>query len=228
MVDDVQAKLSKMGIFNRSVKFIPCGINIYSQNELQEYSQKTSCIDLFDDKFIVLYAGLHGLAQNLKSVIDAAALIKNEEIVFIFIGDGPEKSKLIEYANKINVKNLYFFEPVERNEIRTIYCKADIAIVPLKDLDVFKTVFPSKTFELLSFKIPTIVGVGGQISELLTKKSAALCVQPDDSLGYSKAITNLYESKDLYEKISFNGRKLTEEMFDYKITNNQFKEIIEN
>ncbi len=228
MVDDIQAKLYKMQIFDKPVKFIPCGINIYSQNELQEYGQRASCVDLFDDKFIVLYAGLHGLAQNLKSIIDAAALIKNKEIVFIFIGDGPEKSKLIEYANKINVKNLHFFDPVERNEIRTIYCKVNTAIVPLKDLDVFKTVFPSKTFELLSFKIPTIVGVGGQISELLTKKSAALCVKPDDSLGYSKAITDLYESKDLYEKISFNGRKLTEEMFDYKITNNQFKEIIGN
>ena len=228
MVDDVQAKLSKMGIFDIPVKFIPCGIKIYSQDELQEYGQRRSCIDLFDDKFIILYAGLHGLAQNLKSVIDAAALIKNEEIVFIFIGDGPEKLKLIDYANKINVKNLHFFDPVERNDIRTIYCKVNTAIVPLRDLDVFKTVFPSKTFELLSFKIPTIVGVGGEISELLTKKSAALCVQPDDSLGYSKAITELYESKDLYEKISFNGRKLTEEMFDYKITNNQFKEIIGN
>ena len=129
---------------------------------------------------------------------------------------------------KLTLKIFIFFDPVERNEIRTIYCKVNTAIVPLKDLDVFKTVFPSKTFELLSFKIPTIVGVGGQISELLTKKSAALCVKPDDSLGYSKAITDLYESKDLYEKISFNGRKLTEEMFDYKITNNQFKEIIGN
>ena len=89
-----------------------------------------------------------------------------------------------------------------------------------------KTVFPSKTFELLSFKLPTIVGVGGQLSNLLEKHEAALCVDPDNPEQYASAILNLYESDDLIQKLSLNGRKLTEEMFDYKITNKNFSLII--
>ena len=127
-----------------------------------------------------------------------------------------------------NLKNVSFFDPVNRDEIRSIYSKGSCAIVPLRDLDIFKTVFPSKTFELLSFKLPIIVGVGGQLSSLLNSEDAALCVKPDDSEQYADAIMSLYECKDTYERISTNGRNLAKKMFDYKITNKKFKEIIES
>ena len=226
MVDDINIKLKNLNIFDKKIIFIPCGINMYSDNELKVYKKNKSIIDNFKDNFVVLYAGLHGLAQNLSSIIDTASIIKNKNIKFVFVGDGPEKNKLIEYANKKSIDNVHFFDPVSRDEIRSIYTNSNCAIVPLKDLDVFKTVFPSKTFELLSFKLPTIVGVGGQLSNLLEKHEAALCVDPDNPEQYASAILNLYESDDLIQKLSLNGRKLTEEMFDYKITNKNFSLII--
>ena len=61
-------------------------------------------------------------------------------------------------------------DPVSKEEIGRIYLGADVAIVPLMDLQVFKTVFPSKTFELMAFGVPIILGVGGQIEELAEKK----------------------------------------------------------
>ena len=65
------------------------------------------------------------------------------------------------------------------------------------DLQVFKTVFPSKTFELMAFGVPIILGVGGQIEELAEKNKAALCVEPDNVSMYEEAILRLYENPDL-------------------------------
>jgi len=44
---------------------------------------------------IVLYAGLHGLAQGLEHVLDAAARLRDERLSFAFVGDGPKKAELV-------------------------------------------------------------------------------------------------------------------------------------
>ena len=58
-----------------------------------------------------------------------------------------------------------------------------------------QTVFPSKTFELMAFGVPIILGVGGQIEELAEKNKAALCVEPDNVSMYEEAILRLYENR---------------------------------
>src|SRR5207248_6224879 len=43
------------------------------------------------DSCLVMYAGLHGIAQGLEQILKAAALLRDENIQFVFLGDGPEK-----------------------------------------------------------------------------------------------------------------------------------------
>ena len=47
------------------------------------------------DEFLVTFAGTHGIAQALPSVLDAAALL-DESFQFAFVGEGPMKHRLVE------------------------------------------------------------------------------------------------------------------------------------
>ena len=51
------------------------------------------------DRFVVTFAGLHGIAQGLGVVLEAAALLRDRpEIVFCLIGEGPAKAGLVARA----------------------------------------------------------------------------------------------------------------------------------
>ena len=208
----------------KDVSFIPCAVNIPKY-----YQPKNRTNDCFStNKFNVLYAGLHGHAQNLNCLLDVADRLQgNEDIHFTFVGDGPEKSKLQEIAKIKNLRNVTFMNPVSKEEIGQFYLGADVAIVPLMDLQVFKTVFPSKTFELMAFGVPIILGVGGQIEELAEKNKAALCVEPDNVSMYEEAILRLYENPDLRLDLSKSARSLATTQFSYDTTNPKFGAVIE-
>ena len=58
----------------------------------------------YDEKFTVLYSGNMGLAQDLKTIIEAAVLLSDHDIFFEFIGDGVCKSEVQNLANKSKIK----------------------------------------------------------------------------------------------------------------------------
>lgn len=63
-----------------------------------------------DDRFIVGFAGLHGLMQDLETVLEAARLLREEvNIVFLFYGDGPKKENLVRLAKESRLRNVTFF-----------------------------------------------------------------------------------------------------------------------
>ena len=82
---------------------------------------------------VVLYSGLHGLAQGLMQVLHAARLLQNEEgLKFVLIGDGPEKRQLVEEARRMKLSNIEFRDPISREKMPLLVAAADIGIVPLK------------------------------------------------------------------------------------------------
>ena len=63
------------------------------------------------NKKIIAYIGTHGLAHGLSFILDSIprVLNQNQDVHFLFIGEGAEKDKLIEKVKKNEVKISYFF-----------------------------------------------------------------------------------------------------------------------
>jgi len=89
---------------------------------------------------VVLYAGLHGLAQGLEQALDAAELLRKESALkFVFIGDGPKKGALVDQARRSNLTNVCFHESRPAKEIPALLAAADIVLVTLKGQGFMKT-----------------------------------------------------------------------------------------
>src|ERR1051326_4380828 len=98
-----------------------------------------------EGKFVIGYAGLHGLAQGLETALQAAQILSGyPTLLFAFFGDGPEKEKLMRVANQIHLANVCFYPTQHASRIPEIIASFDIAIVPLRRLDLFKGALPSK------------------------------------------------------------------------------------
>lgn len=173
-----------------------------------------------DGRFAVCYAGIHGLAQGLETIIEAARELKeHKDIVFVFVGEGPEKEKLINMKNEYNLDNVQFFPMQPKKNMPGIVASMDAAVIPLKKLDLFKGALPSKMFETLACETPIILSVEGEAEELIKKAGAGICVEPENHIQIKDAVLKLYNDADLRKTLGQNGRKFVQENYSrYNIT----------
>lgn len=177
-------KLVQMGISEHKIKVIPNGVNPNSLNgpiDIQQIKEQYNILD----KFLVLYAGNLGIAQDLKTVIYAAEILKNDHsIVFMFIGEGAEKNELIELSKTLNLSNIIFLNSRNKKELVSYYQAADIGLVSLKKHPLFEVTIPSKIFDYMAMSTPVLIGVDGEARSIIEKNEAGYFYEPDraDSL----------------------------------------------
>lgn len=147
------------GINEEKVLYIPNGIDM-NRLETSNSSVPYELENYFNENKgnnIIVYTGTHGLANNLDVVLDAAKEIKTNT-QFLFIGDGPNKEKLIQRKLKEKIENVYFADPVNKDLIPTILQKSSVGLLPLKHSPVFKWgISPNKLFDYMSNKLPVIL-----------------------------------------------------------------------
>lgn len=147
-----------------------------------------------DGRFVVSYAGLHGIVQGLGTVLDAATLLRDRaEVLFCMIGDGPSKAELQARAAAAGLANVRFLPPVPPAEITPFLTASDVLLVPLRRDPVLRTFVPSKLFDYLACARPVILMVDGEARTLLDEAEGGIFVEPEDAEGLSKAILRLLD-----------------------------------
>jgi glycosyltransferase involved in cell wall biosynthesis len=162
---------------------------------------------------IVMYAGLHGLAQGLDQVVDAAEALRAQSgFQFVMIGDGPVKKTLQEQTAQRNLTNLRFFDPLPAHEIPALLGAADIILVPLKTH--IPGAVPSKLYEAMATGRPVVLVASGEAAQIVRKYQAGIVVEPGDGAGLVQALRTLSEQPNLRKEMGENGRRAAEQHFD--------------
>lgn len=180
-----------------------------------------------DGKFALIYGGIHGLAQGLEIIIEAAKELKEyKDIAFVFVGEGPEKTRLISMKEQYGLDNVQFFPMQPKKNMPNIVASMDAAIIPLKKLDLFKGALPSKMFETLASGVPILLSIEGEAETLIKKADAGICVEPENHTQLIEAIIKLYHDRMLCETLGKNGRSYVQENYSrYNITK-RFENIL--
>jgi glycosyltransferase involved in cell wall biosynthesis len=163
----------------------------------------------FGGRCVVGYTGLHGLAQDLDSVLAAAQRLarSNPEILFAFFGDGPEKGRLQASAKERDLKNVCFLPPQPAGKMPAILSALDVAVVPLKNIPLFRDVLPAKLFECMASKLPIVLAVDGEARQLLERAKGGVYVQPEDPATLADAIRKLSADPSLRRNLGENGSR---------------------
>jgi glycosyltransferase involved in cell wall biosynthesis len=205
------------------------GIDYKQFDVCADGSEFRTRMDLTENSFVLIYAGVIGHAQGLETILQAAEKVKEQiEIRFFMVGDGPEKESLVHLANERKISNVVFISNKPQNEIPGIIAACDAYIVPLKKLDLFLGAIPSKIFEPLAMGKPIILGVDGEAKELfIDQGKCGLYYEPEDSTGLAQCISELYYNKYLARKLGENGRNYIRENFDRaKIADAFYNELL--
>ena len=128
--------------------WLPNGISA----DLFEYSYTKPTIwrknhNFDENDFLIVYAGIIGYAQGLEIVIEAAKKLNNYPIHFLIFGEGPELYKLESRINEVT--NVHLMGTITRKEIPTIIRAEDVALIPLRNIDLLQGAIPSKFLNIL-------------------------------------------------------------------------------
>jgi len=181
------------------------------------------------DGFVVLYAGAHGLSNDLDVVLEAAALLQNEpSIQIIFLGSGKEKSRLQKEAERRGLENTIFLPPVPKTEMRHALAASDACLAILKPIELYKTTYPNKVFDYMAAARPVILAIDGDIRQVVEKANAGLFVPPGQPAALAKAILQLAKDPEKCREMGNNGRKTIETCFSRKELADKLTALLES
>ncbi|MFA6291139.1 MAG: glycosyltransferase family 4 protein [Victivallales bacterium] len=193
----------------------PNGVDLEMFTKQPKDANFTESHGIPKDSFIVGYAGNHGRSQALTQVIQAANLLRDKQIFFMFFGDGPEKEELRKKAADMGLESLKFFDSVPRDSMAHLLSQFDIAIVPLKDIKIFEGARPSKIFELMAGQIPFIFCGKGEGAELALKSGCAEVVPPENPAELAAAILELSDlPPESRREMGLKGRDFVVNFYD--------------
>jgi glycosyltransferase involved in cell wall biosynthesis len=181
----------------------------------------------WEDKFVVLYAGAHGMSNDLEVVLQAAKILESIEAIHIaFLGDGKEKENLRLLSEKINLTNISFLDPVPKNEIARYLFSANACLAILKPIELYKTTYPNKVFDYMAAGRPVILAIDGVIREIVEKANCGIFCEPGSPEAIANAVLQLHHDPANTAQMGRNGKEHLMKYFNRKKTVQQFADML--
>ncbi len=166
------------------------------------------------DHFVVLYAGAHGISNDLEIVLECAEILsQNPAFRFVFLGDGKEKSALQARAVEMGLKNVLFLPSVPKNEMAAALAGAQACIAILKPLEEYKTTYPNKVFDYMAAGRPVVLAIEGVIRDVVEQADCGVFPRPGDAQDMANAIQFLEADRYHAKVLGMHGREYLEEHF---------------
>jgi glycosyltransferase involved in cell wall biosynthesis len=167
-----------------------------------------------EDKYVVMYAGAHGMSNDLGVVLDAARLLAGiPEIQIVLIGDGKEKAALQAQAERLGLENVTFLPSIPKNEMAETLAGAHACIAILKPLEEYKTTYPNKVFDYMAAARPVILAIDGVIREVVESAGCGIFSRPGDAEGLADTIRFFCANHEQAQRMGFSGREYLEKNF---------------
>jgi glycosyltransferase involved in cell wall biosynthesis len=182
-----------------------------------------------DGSFIAIYAGAHGRANALGTLIDAATLLQasGSRVRIALVGDGPDKAALEAVAAGRGLDNIAFFDPVAKRSVQTLLSLGDAALFHLADLDVLRYgISSNKLFDYLLSGLP-IVFACRTSNDPVAEAHAGLSIPPEDPEALASTLERMagMETSEL-RQMGENGRRYVLLHHSMETVGDRFAELI--
>ena len=179
-------------------------------------------------RYIAMYAGAHGMSNDLGVVLEAARLLRDRpEVAIVFVGDGKEKPALQAQASQMGLENVSFLPPVPKAGMAQALAAADACIAILKPVQMYATVYPNKVFDYMAAGRPVLLAIDGVIRQVIEEAGAGVFVPPGDPAALAQAIRGLEDEREIGRAMGLRGREYVESHFDRAELAEKLAEIFE-
>lgn len=203
-------RLIQRGVSPHKLIIVPNGANIEMFTFKPTERNRIRTELALESKFIAIYAGIHGLAQGLETIVQTAHLLsETPNIHFILIGDGPKKADIHALVNSYKLSNLTMLPEKPRELIPDYLSAADVALVPLIKQEIFNSTLPSKLFDAWACKRPVILSIDGEARAVVETVKGGIFIPPEDPVRMVEALTYLMNSPAERQSMGENGLAYT-------------------
>lgn len=198
----------------RRVELVPNGADPRMFDPLEQGTAFRQANGL-EGKFVSLYAGAHGMSNDLPVLLEAARLLQDRpDIRLVLLGDGKEKPALQKLAAEMGLENVCFLPPVAKSDMPQALAGSDACIAILKPIPLYATVYPNKVFDYMAAGRPVILAIDGVIRQVVEDARAGIFVPPGDPTKLADAIRYLADHIELGREMGLRGRAHIEAHFD--------------
>jgi colanic acid biosynthesis glycosyl transferase WcaI len=180
-------------------------------------------------KFVVGYSGNMGRAHEYMTLIEAAEQLRDENIVFLFIGGGHLTGQMRSEIERRELLSLFQFRPYQSASLLPQSLSApDVHWVSLRP-EMEGLIVPSKFYGIAAAGRPTIAvcDPAGEIATLVKRHESGIVVRPGDGAGFAEAIRELARDPRRCMELGRNARIMLDRSFSRLTCLKRWEELLD-
>ena len=182
------------------------------------------------DRFVVSYAGTMGWAQDMTTIVDAAACLRDRaDILFFLVGDGVEKQLAQTRSEALGLANILWLPMQPAAIYPQILAASDISMINLNP-DLHTPVVPSKLLSIMAAGRPVVASLPAETDArtIIDQAGCGICVPAGDGHALAAAILRLAADPALAHEMGLRGRAYVEAHFARQICTAQIEGLLKN
>ncbi|MDJ0926096.1 MAG: glycosyltransferase family 4 protein [Gammaproteobacteria bacterium] len=194
------------------VRVIPNWVDLDEIRPSDRVSTVRSELGLDERDFVALYAGTIGLVSGAEVVLDAAVLLQQQPIQFVFVGEGQLVGQLERIAAEKNLTNVHFLPFQPRNRVNDVLALGDVSLVTLLP-GHGRTSVPSKVLAYMAAGRAVVASVEAdcETARFVQAAQAGYVIPARDSQALAQMLSRLQGQRGEVVATGRNGRQFLEE-----------------
>jgi glycosyltransferase involved in cell wall biosynthesis len=198
--------LLEKGLPEKKVTFIPYGTDVDMFNPQVDGSAIRRKLGV-EDKFVVLYAGALGQANDIFTLLRAAERLRDQpDIRFVLFGDGKERIHIEEERRRKSLENVIIAGVYPKKEMPFVLASSDVCLAILQNIRMFRTTYPNKVFDYMAAGRATVLVIDGVIREVIETSHGGVFVEPGDDEQLAKTLLELSRDRPRVRQMGIDAR----------------------
>ena len=178
---------------------------------------------------LVTYAGAHGVANALDSMLDAAALTRHAPVTWLLVGSGPEKARLSQRVQSENLDRVVLLDSVPKAAIPQLLRSMDVLYIGLQSQPLFRFgISPNKLMDYMMAGRPVICAIDAG-NDPVRDANCGITIAPEDPSALADAVTQMSKLSAMQrDHMGQSGRVFVEQNHIYPTLAQRFIQVIES
>jgi len=179
------------------------------------------------DTFTVLYSGNMGRCHDMDTILEAAILLQQEPIQFVFIGNGAKRQAFRAQASQLGLHNCQFLPYQDKQNLPYSLTACDLSLVSVSP-GMEGLVAPSKLYAALAAGRPLaiICEQHSYLREIVTDAHCGKAFSNGDAVGLAAFIRTLAADSQLVNQMGQAGRHYLLSHFTPELIAMQYSKLL--
>lgn len=222
--------LETRGMPPNKFHYIPNGINLPDWQKTPQPlpAEHRQLFDILKNRnrWILGYAGSHGIANSLHTVIDAFALLKDTRASLVLVGQGQIKEQLKKQAAKTGAE-IHFLPAVPKPVMPALLADCDALYIGWQKQKLYRYgISPNKVMDYAMSAKPVIHAIEAP-NDLVAQAQCGLSVPPENPAAIADAVRELLaRPQNELAAMGLRGKDYVIKNHDYAVLANKFIDIM--